>query len=98
MDPEVFDLMNKEKNRQITGIELIASENFASKAVLEALGSCFNNKYAEGYPGARYYGGNEFIDISERLCQQRALQLFRLESEKWGVNVQPLSGLLFIYF
>ena len=74
------------------GIELIASENFASKAVLEALGSCFNNKYSEGYPGARYYGGNEFIDISETLCQKRALELFRLDPSKWGVNVQPLSG------
>jgi glycine hydroxymethyltransferase len=56
--------------------------------VLEALGSVMQNKYSEGYPGARYYGGNEFIDQAERLCQNRALKAFRLESERWGVNVQ----------
>ncbi len=60
--------------------------------MLEALGSCFNNKYSEGYPGKRYYGGNEFIDESEVLCQKRALDLFKLDPERWGVNVQPLSG------
>eukprot|EP01102_Stenamoeba_stenopodia_P001425 TRINITY_DN1123_c0_g1_i1.p1 TRINITY_DN1123_c0_g1~~TRINITY_DN1123_c0_g1_i1.p1 ORF type:complete len:514 (-),score=125.68 TRINITY_DN1123_c0_g1_i1:68-1609(-) len=91
-DPEVWEIINKEKHRQMTGLELIASENFASKAVLEALGSCMTNKYSEGYPGARYYGGNEFIDENERLCQKRALEVFRLNPESWGVNVQPLSG------
>lgn len=71
---------------------MIASENFTSKAVLEALGSCLSNKYSEGYPGARYYGGNEYVDEIERLCQKRALQVYGLDPEKWGVNVQSLSG------
>jgi glycine hydroxymethyltransferase len=91
-DPEVMSIVRKEKNRQKTGLELIASENFASRAVLEALSSCLSNKYAEGYAGARYYGGNEFIDEMETLCQRRALQCFRLDADKWGVNVQPYSG------
>uniref|UniRef100_A0A0B7A351 Serine hydroxymethyltransferase n=1 Tax=Arion vulgaris TaxID=1028688 RepID=A0A0B7A351_9EUPU len=91
-DLEVNDIIKQEKFRQLNGLELIASENFASRAVLEAVGSCLNNKYSEGYPGARYYGGNEIIDKMERLCQKRALQAFRLNSEKWGVNVQPYSG------
>ena len=59
---------------------------------MEAVGSIMTNKYSEGYPGARYYGGNEFIDQAESLCQQRALEAFRLDPEKWGVNVQSLSG------
>eukprot|EP01100_Stratorugosa_tubuloviscum_P008856 TRINITY_DN36_c0_g1_i1.p1 TRINITY_DN36_c0_g1~~TRINITY_DN36_c0_g1_i1.p1 ORF type:complete len:512 (+),score=243.50 TRINITY_DN36_c0_g1_i1:56-1591(+) len=92
VDNEVFQLLKKEKQRQIQGLELIASENFVSSAVLEALGSCFTNKYSEGYPGARYYAGNEFIDENERLCQKRALEVFKLDPEHWGVNVQPLSG------
>lgn len=91
-DAEVMTLVQKEKHRQKSGLELIASENFASRAVLEALGSCLNNKYSEGYPGARYYGGNEFIDEVELLCQKRALQAFDLDPAKWGVNVQPYSG------
>lgn len=74
------------------GLELIASENFTSAAVFEALGSHMTNKYSEGYPGARYYGGNKYIDENERLCQKRALETFRLDSDKWGVNVQPYSG------
>uniref|UniRef100_A0AC34QKY2 Glycine hydroxymethyltransferase n=1 Tax=Panagrolaimus sp. JU765 TaxID=591449 RepID=A0AC34QKY2_9BILA len=74
------------------GLELIASENFTSKAVLDALGTAMSNKYSEGYPGARYYGGNEYIDKMERLCQERALKVFGLDPEKWGVNVQSLSG------
>ncbi|KAL2872273.1 serine hydroxymethyltransferase-domain-containing protein [Aspergillus lucknowensis] len=81
-----------EKKRQQHFINLIPSENFTSQAVLDALGSVMQNKYSEGYPGARYYGGNEYIDQSERLCQQRALETFRLSPEEWGVNVQPLSG------
>ena len=72
---------------QIEGIELIASENFTSKAVMQALGSCLTNKYSEGYPGKRYYGGNEVIDKIEKLCQKRALEAFRLDPEEWGVNV-----------
>ncbi|KAL5508867.1 hypothetical protein EMCRGX_G004127 [Ephydatia muelleri] len=91
-DPEVRGLLRDEKRRQNRGLELIASENFTSRAVLECLGSCLQNKYAEGYPGARYYGGNEVIDKVERLTQQRALEAFRLDAKKWGVNVQPYSG------
>ncbi|KAF2073112.1 hypothetical protein CYY_005581 [Polysphondylium violaceum] len=91
-DKEIFDLCNKEKNRQFEGLELIASENFTSRAVMEALGSHFTNKYAEGYPGARYYGGSEVVDELEKLCQKRALAAFHLEDSKWGCNVQPYSG------
>ena len=74
------------------GLELIASENFTSLAVMEANGSCATNKYAEGLPGKRYYGGNECIDKIETLCQTRALKVFGLDPEVWGVNVQPYSG------
>ncbi|KAA8898441.1 serine hydroxymethyltransferase [Sphaerosporella brunnea] len=82
----------QEKLRQKECINLIASENFTSQSVLDALGSPMQNKYSEGYPGARYYGGNEQIDAAERLCQKRALEAFDLNPEQWGVNVQPLSG------
>ncbi|KAN0031355.1 hypothetical protein ACTFIV_005219 [Dictyostelium citrinum] len=92
VDHEIFELMNKEKERQFKGLELIASENFTSRAVMEALGSHFTNKYAEGYPGSRYYGGTEVVDELETLCQKRALKAFRLDESKWGVNVQPYSG------
>lgn len=91
-DPAMFDIIEKEKTRQKQFINLIPSENFTSQAVLDALGSPMQNKYSEGYPGARYYGGNEFIDQSERLCQQRALETFGLSDREWGVNVQALSG------
>lgn len=91
-DPTVFDIVENEKKRQRHFINLIPSENFTSQAVLDALGSPMQNKYSEGYPGARYYGGNEFIDQSERLCQQRALEAFDLDAQNWGVNVQALSG------
>lgn len=91
-DPEMHNLIQSEKVRQLRGLELIASENFASKSVLQALGSCLNNKYSEGQVGQRYYGGNEFIDQVETLTQKRALEAFRLDPAKWGVNVQPLSG------
>ena len=73
-------------------MELIASENFTSEAVSEAIGSCFTNKYAEGLPGARYYGGQQYVDQIERLCQERALSAFNVSSNDWGCNVQPLSG------
>ena len=86
-DPDISKWIQKEKERQYEGIELIASENFTSKAVMEALGSCLTNKYSEGYPGKRYYGGNEYIDEIETLCQQRALTAFGLSPEVWGVNV-----------
>lgn len=91
-DPEIYELIRAEKERQRRGLELIASENFASKSVLQALGSCLNNKYSEGQPGQRYYGGNEIIDKVELLCKKRALDAYNLNNEEWGVNVQPLSG------
>ena len=92
VDPELADIIEKEKNRQWKGLELIPSENFGSSSVMEAVGSVMTNKYSEGYPGARYYGGNEFIDMAESLCIKRALETFRLDDSKWGVNVQTLSG------
>jgi len=91
-DPELLNLIEQEKARQRNSLVLIASENFTSKAVLDALGSVLSNKYSEGYPGARYYGGNENIDQVELLCQKRALEAFQLDPEEWGVNVQSLSG------
>jgi glycine hydroxymethyltransferase len=92
VDPTLLSLIEAEKARQRASLVLIASENFTSKAVLQALGSVLSNKYSEGYPGARYYGGNENIDKVEILCQQRALECFGLSQEEWGVNVQSLSG------
>ncbi|GAA5880874.1 hypothetical protein JCM16303_005155 [Sporobolomyces ruberrimus] len=91
-DPEVQALVDRETFRQFRGLELIASENLTSLAVMEANGSMFTNKYSEGLPGARYYGGNEVVDELEVLCQKRALQAFHLEDKTWGVNVQPYSG------
>src|SRR3954447_14236672 len=87
-DPEVYQAIADERARQSFGLELIASENFVSRAVLEAAGSVMTNKYAEGYPGRRYYGGCEFVDVVERLAIERAKQLFGAEH----VNVQPHSG------
>jgi len=87
-DFEIFDLIKKEEQRQINKLELIASENFVSPAVLEAAGSILTHKYAEGYPGKRYYGGCEFIDEIENLAIERAKKLFNAEY----VNVQPHSG------
>merc|ERR1712070_975971 len=91
-DPVMAGLIEEEKSRQLRCIELIASENFTSKAVLECLGSVLTNKYSEGQPGARYYGGNEVIDKVENLCKKRALEAFSLDEKEWGVNVQPYSG------
>ncbi|XP_054282521.1 serine hydroxymethyltransferase-like [Macrosteles quadrilineatus] len=91
-DPELFELIKLERRRQLRGLEMIASENFTSTASLECLGSCLTNKYSEGQPGARYYGGNEYIDKIEVLCQKRALEAFNISPEEWGVNVQPYSG------
>jgi glycine hydroxymethyltransferase len=88
VDPEVYQAIADERARQNFGLELIASENFVSRAVLEATGSVLTNKYAEGYPGRRYYGGCEFADVVERLAIERAKQLFGAEH----VNVQPHSG------
>jgi glycine hydroxymethyltransferase len=87
-DPEIFEILKREETRQKEGIELIASENYVSRAVLEAMGSVLTNKYSEGYPGKRYYGGNEVIDQAENLAISRAKELFGAEH----VNVQPLSG------
>lgn len=87
-DPEIFEAIQREADRQNTRLELIASENFTSEAVLEATGSVFTNKYAEGYPGKRYYGGCEFADQVETLARDRAKQLFKAEY----ANVQPHSG------
>ncbi|KAL5476866.1 SHM1 [Sanghuangporus weigelae] len=91
-DPEVQNIIEKETWRQWSGLELIASENLTSKAVMEANGSILTNKYSEGLPNARYYGGNEWIDELEQLCRKRALEAFHLDPAKWGVNVQPYSG------
>ncbi|HLD18605.1 MAG TPA: serine hydroxymethyltransferase [Candidatus Nanoarchaeia archaeon] len=87
-DSEVWNAIDSELRRQQDGLEMIPSENYASKAVLEALGSVMTNKYSEGYPGKRYYGGNEFIDVVERLAIERAKKLFGAEH----ANVQPYSG------
>src|SRR5476651_1946147 len=88
VDPEVAEALRDEARRQSTGLELIASENFVSEAVLEAAGSVFTNKYAEGYPGKRYYGGCEYADVVENLARDRAKQLFGADH----ANVQPHSG------
>jgi glycine hydroxymethyltransferase len=88
VDPEIATAIDNEEQRQHAGLELIASENFVSEAVLEAMGSVFTNKYAEGYPGKRYYGGCEFTDVVENLARDRAKQLFGAEH----ANVQPHSG------
>ena len=87
-DKEVFEAIGLETNRQKNKIELIASENFVSEAVMEAMGSPLTNKYAEGYPGKRYYGGCEYVDIVETLAIERAKALFGAEF----ANVQPHSG------
>ncbi|HSL18140.1 MAG TPA: serine hydroxymethyltransferase [Methylomirabilota bacterium] len=88
VDPEVAAALEAERRRQNEGLELIASENFASPAVMAAMGSVMTNKYAEGYPGKRYYGGCEFVDVGEELARERAKQLFGAEH----ANVQPHSG------
>lgn len=88
VDPELYEAIQKEKKRQHDNIELIASENYVSRAVLQAQGSILTNKYAEGYPGKRYYGGCEFVDIAEELAIARAKQIFNAEY----ANVQPHSG------
>src|SRR3989338_287866 len=87
-DPEIYEAIQREAQRQHEHLELIASENFTSLAVLEAQGSVLTNKYAEGYPGARWYGGCEFVDIAERLAIERVKTLFGAEH----ANVQPHSG------
>src|ERR1700691_1788418 len=88
VDPEISNAIDNEVRRQHEGLELIASENFVSEAVLEAACSVFTNKYAEGYPGKRYYGGCEFTDVVENLARERVKKLFGAEH----ANVQPHSG------
>src|SRR5215217_3917147 len=88
VDPIINEAINDEVRRQTNGLELIASENFVSEAVLQAMGSVFTNKYAEGYPAKRYYGGCEFADVVENLAIERAKQIFGAEH----ANVQPHSG------
>ena len=87
-DTQIFNLIEKENRRQLRGIELIASENFVSPEVMQAMGSCLTNKYAEGYPGKRYYGGCEIVDQTEQIAIDRAKELFHAEY----ANVQPHSG------
>jgi glycine hydroxymethyltransferase len=87
-DTQIFEIIEKERQRQMHGIELIASENFVSEQVMQAMGSCLTNKYAEGYPGHRYYGGCQYIDEAEQLAIDRLKQLFGAEY----ANVQPHSG------
>src|SRR6476661_2346831 len=87
-DSTIFEAIEKERNRQLTTLELIASENFVSDDVLEAMGSVMTNKYAEGYPGKRYYGGCEFVDVAEQVAIDRLTELF---GAKYA-NVQPHSG------
>jgi glycine hydroxymethyltransferase len=87
-DPEIYDLIRQETERQNSRLELIASENFTSEAILEAAGTILTNKYAEGYPGKRYYGGCEYVDGVENLARDRAKKLFHAEY----ANVQPHSG------
>jgi glycine hydroxymethyltransferase len=96
-DPEIFAFITRETARQLEGINMIASENYASLAVLGALGSPLTNKYSEGLPGRRYYSGTEHIDSIERICQERALRAFGLDDMRnggpWAVNVQAYSGM-----
>jgi glycine hydroxymethyltransferase len=91
-DTELYSILQKETERQRCSLELIASENFTSLAVLEANGTIFTNKYSEGYPSKRYYGGNEHIDELENLCKKRALEAFQLDPNVWDINVQSYSG------
>lgn len=91
-DPDIYKNIINEKDRQVNGINLIASQNYCSNACFAAVGSVLNNKYSEGYPGARYYGGTVYVDEIETICQKRALDAFNLNHSEWGVNVQSLSG------
>ena len=91
-DKQVEKLIKSEEKRQKSVVNLIPSENYVSKDVLDALGSIFDNKYSEGYPHKRYYGGNPLTDELELLCQDRARKAFKLSEKLWHVNVQPLSG------
>src|SRR5574340_1377867 len=92
VDPDLWKAIEAENRRQEEHIELIASENYVSHAVLEAQGSQLTNKYAEGYPGKRYYGGCEYVDLAEQLAIDRVKQLFGADGHGWAANVQAHSG------
>src|SRR5664279_2561427 len=92
VDPELWKSIESENRRQEEHIELIASENYVSRAVMEAQGSQLTNKYAEGYPGKRYYGGCEYVDVAEQLAIERLKKLFDAEEHGYAANVQPNSG------
>ncbi len=92
IDPEIWAVINQENHRQEAHIELIASENYTSPAVMQAQGSQLTNKYAEGYPGKRYYGGCEFVDVAETLALERLKKLYGADVHGWAANVQPNSG------
>jgi len=92
IDPEIWAVIKQENHRQEAHIELIASENYTSPAVMQAQGSQLTNKYAEGYPGKRYYGGCEFVDVAETLAIERVKKLFGADAHGWAANVQPNSG------
>ena len=89
-DPKIFNLIQKEAIRQKKSLELIASENITSNSVRECLGSILTNKYSEGQPGKRYYGGCQVVDEIENICKDRALKSFNLDNKKWHVNVQVI--------
>src|ERR1700736_5890584 len=91
-DPDIWQAIAGEQRRQQDGLEMIASENYASPAVMAAQGSQLTNKYAEGYPGRRYYGGCEYVDLAEQLALDRVKQLFGADRHGWAANVQPHSG------
>merc|ERR1719411_1844688 len=93
LDPDVFNMIEAEKVRERESILLSPACNYASRSVLDTLQTVLQNKYSEGYPRARYYGGNENVDDAEELTQHRALQLFKLDPAEWRVNVQPLGGI-----
>ena len=92
VDPDLWAVVQQEHQRQEQHIELIASENYTSPAVMAAQGSQLTNKYAEGYPGRRYYGGCEYVDLAEQLALDRVKQLFGADTHGWAANVQPHSG------
>ena len=91
-DKELYDLLQKESTRQQNCLNLSPLENYAARATLDTVQTVLQNKYSEGYPHERYYGGNEYVDMSEEICQERALSLFNLSKNEWHANVQTLSG------
>lgn len=96
-DDLIFDIIEKEHQRQLKGIELIASENFVSDQVMQAMGSCLTNKYAEGYPGKRYYGGCEVVDQSEQIAIDRLKQILVLNGQMYNLIREHKQMLLFFW-